>query len=177
MWQRGWMFLRKAGTVILGVSIVLWILANFPKPSAQELAGLDAAQARQAALAHSAIGRVGRFIEPALQPLGFDWKIGTALIGSLAAKEVFVSQLSIVYAAQSQDNADVLREKLRADYTPLVGFCIMLFCLISSPCTATLAITRQEAGSWRWAAFQFLGLTALAYGITLVVFQVGRISV
>jgi ferrous iron transport protein B len=176
MWQRGWMFLKKAGTVILGISIVLWVLASFPKPSAEDLAGLDKAQARQAALTHSAMGRVGHFIEPAIQPLGFDWKVGTALIGSLAAKEVFVSQLSIVYAAQSQSNTDVLREKLRADYTPLVGFCLMLFCLISSPCMATLAVTRQEAGSWRWAAFQFLGLTVLAYGITLVVFQLGRIS-
>ena len=175
MWQRGWMFLKKAGTVILGISIVLWVLASFPKPSAEDLAGLDSVQARQAALAHSAMGRVGHFIEPAIKPLGFDWKIGTALIGSLAAKEVFVSQLSIVYAAQSQDNADVLRKKLRADYTPLVGFCIMLFCLISSPCMATGAMTRQETGSWRWAAFQFLGLTILAYGITCIVFQLGRI--
>jgi ferrous iron transport protein B len=177
MWQRGGMFLRKAGTVILGISIVLWVLANFPKPSAGELAGLDEAQARRVALAHSLMGRVGQFIEPAIKPLGFDWKIGTALIGSLAAKEVFVSQLSIVYAAGSRDNAEVLREKLRANYTPLIGFCVMLFCLISSPCMATLAITRQEAGSWRWVAFQFLGLTGLAYGITFLVFQLGRMCV
>jgi len=175
MWQRGWMFLKKAGTVILGISVVLWVLANFPKPAAQELAGLDAAQARQVALAHSTMGRVGHLLEPALRPLGFDWKIGTALLGSLAAKEVFVSQLSIVYAAQSQDDADVLREKLRADYTPLVGFCIMLFCLISAPCVATLALTRQEAGSWRWMAFQFFSLTILAYVITFVVFQAGSL--
>jgi ferrous iron transport protein B len=175
MWQRGWMFLKKAGTVILGISIVLWVLANFPKPSARELAGLDPAQARRVALEHSAMGRVGHFLEPAIRPLGFDWKIGTALIGSLAAKEVFVSQLGIIYATQSQDTADVLREKLRTDYTPLIGFCLLLFCLISAPCMATLAITRHEAGSWRWAAFQFLGLTVLAYAITLVVFQLGRI--
>ena len=111
MWQRGWMFLKKAGTVILGISIVLWVLASFPKPSARDVAGLDEAQVRQVALAHSAMGRVGHFIEPALKPLGFDWKIGTALIGSLAAKEVFVSQLSIVYAVHSQDSRDVLQCK------------------------------------------------------------------
>ena len=111
MWQRGWMFLKKAGTVILGISIVLWVLASFPKPAARDVAGLDEAQVRQVALSHSVMGRVGHFIEPALRPLGFDWKIGTALIGSLAAKEVFVSQLSIVYAVHSQDSGDVLQCK------------------------------------------------------------------
>jgi ferrous iron transport protein B len=175
MWQRGWMFLKKAGTVILGISVILWVLASFPKPAAEQLTGSDAQQTQQAALEYSIIGRMGRFMEPAIKPLGFDWKIGTALIGSLAAKEVFVSQLSIVYATGSDDNAAVLREKLRASYTPLVAFCIMLFCLISAPCVATVAMTRQETGSWRWAIFQFLGLTALAYGVTLIVYQVGRI--
>ncbi len=175
MWQRGWMFLKKAGTVILGISVVLWVLASFPKPAAERLAGLNEEQTQQVALEHSVIGRVGRFIEPAIRPLGFDWRIGTALIGATAAKEVFVSQLSIVYATGSGDNAEALREKLQANYTPLVGFCIMLFSLIATPCAATVAMTRQETSSWRWAAFQFIGLTALAYLITLAVFQVGRL--
>jgi ferrous iron transport protein B len=167
LWQRGGMFLRKAGTVILGISILLWALANYPKPNAARLAGLSGEQ--------SVIGRVGRFIEPAIKPLGFDWKIGTALIGSAAAKEVFVSQLSIVYAVGSDSNADVLRERLRANYTPLVAFCIMLFCLIAAPCVATIAMTRQETGSWWWAVFQFMALTLLAYAITFIVFHVGRL--
>ena len=175
MWQRGWMFLRKAGTVILGISVVLWALASFPKPGAEQLAGLSEEQAQQASLEYSVIGRVGRFVEPVIRPLGFDWRIGTALIGAVAAKEVFVSQLSIVYAAGSEDDTDVLRERLQANYTPLVGFCIMLFSLISTPCMATLAMTRQETNSWGWAAFQFVGLTGLAYGITLAVYQVGRL--
>jgi ferrous iron transport protein B len=175
MWQRGWMFLRKAGTVILGISIILWVLASFPKPTAEQVAGLDKEQSQQVALEHSIIGHVGRFVEPAIRPLGFDWRIGTALIGATAAKEVFVSQLSIVYATGSDGNADMLREKLRANYTPLVGFCIMLFSLISTPCMATVAMTRQETNSWGWAVFQFVGLTVLAYVITLTVFQVGRL--
>lgn len=175
MWQRSWMFLKKAGTVILGISIVLWVLASFPKPAPERLAGLEKGQAQQVALEYSVIGRVGRFIEPAIKPLGFDWRIGTALIGATAAKEVFVSQLSIVYATGSDGGADALREKLQANYTPLVGFCIMLFSLIATPCVATVAMTRQETNSWRWAAFQFIGLTALAYAITLIVFQVGRL--
>ncbi|MBP8909869.1 MAG: ferrous iron transport protein B [Phycisphaerae bacterium] len=173
MWQRGWMFLKKAGTVILGISVVLWFLASFPKPAPERLAGLDDEQAQQVSLEHSVIGRVGRFVEPAIRPLGFDWRIGTALIGATAAKEVFVSQLSIVYATGSGDNADLLRQKLQANYTPLVGFCVMLFSLIATPCVATIAMTKQETNSWRWAAFQFFGLTVLAYVITLVVFQVG----
>jgi ferrous iron transport protein B len=175
MWQRGWMFLKKAGTVILGISVVLWVLASFPKPAPEQLAGLDHEQAQQVALEYSVIGRVGQFIEPAIRPLGFDWRIGTALIGATAAKEVFVSQLSIIYATDVGDHADVLREKLHAHYTPLVGFCIMLFSLIATPCVATVAMTRQETCSWRWAAFQFIGLTALAYVITLTVFQIGRL--
>ena len=102
-----------------------------------------------------AIGRIGQAIEPVLKPLGFDWKIGTALIGATAAKEVFVSQLAIVYAVSSDEAGDDgekstqnLREKLYANYTPLTGFCIMLFCLIYAPCVATVAMTKQETNSW-----------------------------
>ncbi len=174
MWQRGWMFLKKAGTIILAISIILWVAMSYPKPSRQSLAGLSSEQARQTALAYSVIGRIGRTIEPALKPLGFDWKIGTALIGATAAKEVFVSQLGIVYAIGGADEkSHTLREKLQANYTPLTGFCIMLFCLISTPCVATVAMTKQETNSWGWALFQFFGLTTLAYVITLIVYQIG----
>jgi len=174
MWQRGWMYLRKAGTIILALSILLWAAMRYPRPGADGLPGLNPEQARQKQLEHSVIGRIGRVIEPALKPLGFDWKIGTALIGATAAKEVFVSQLAIVYAVGSTDEqSQSLREKLQDNYTPLTGFCIMLFCLISTPCVATVAMTRQETHSWLWALFQFGSLTALAYIITLVVYQVG----
>jgi ferrous iron transport protein B len=174
MWHRGWMYLRKAGTVILGISILLWIAGSYPKPSAESLRDLSPQQVQQKRLEYSAIGRFGHAIEPVIRPLGFDWKIGTALIGATAAKEVFVSQLAIVYAVGSQDEGSTtLRQRLRASYTPLTGFCIMLFCLIYAPCVATIAMTRQETGSWGWAAFQFFGLTALAYAVTLLVYQVG----
>jgi ferrous iron transport protein B len=177
-WQRGWMYVRKAGTVILAMSIVLWLAMSFPKPPQGALDGLGEQQARQESLQHSIIGRVGQVVTPVLRPLGFDWKIGTALIGSVAAKELFVSQLSIIYAVKSaEEDAPSLRDKLRADYTPLVGFCVMLFCLISAPCVATVAMTRQETNSWRWALFQFFGLTAAAYAVTLVVYQTGRLVV
>ncbi|MBN2019492.1 MAG: ferrous iron transport protein B [Sedimentisphaerales bacterium] len=175
-WIRGWLYLKKAGTVILVFSIVLWAAMNYPRVEDESLTGKSVEQVQQAQLANSIIGRLGRAIEPAIRPLGFDWKIGSALIGATAAKELFVSQLSIIYAVSSRDEsstAPTLRSHLQADYTPLAGFCIMLFCLISSPCFATVAVTRSETGSWRWAAFQFISLTALAYAVTLVVYQLG----
>ena len=182
MWQRGWMYLRKAGTIILAISIILWVAMSYPKPSQDSLSGLNPEQARQIRLEHSVIGRLGKAIEPALKPLGFDWKIGTALIGATAAKEVFVSQLAIVHAVGSgevsegtDEEAQTLRQKLQANYTPLTGFCIMLFCLIATPCVATVAMTRQETNSWRWALLQFFGLTALAYVITFTVYQFGSL--
>jgi len=175
MWQRGWIFLKKAGTIILAISIILWAAMSYPKPSQDSLAGLNPQQARQTKLAYSAVGRIGQAIEPALKPLGFDWKIGMALIGATAAKEVFVSQLGIVYSVGSADErSQTLRERLQENYTPLTGFCIMLFCLISAPCIATLVICKQETNSWGWALFQFAGLTILAYIITFGVYQFGR---
>jgi ferrous iron transport protein B len=177
-WHRAWMYLRKAGTVILAASIVMWAAANYPRPAEEALAGLSGEAAQQATLQHSIVGRLGRTVEPVLRPLGFDWRIGTALIGAIPAKELFVSQISIVYAVGSQEEHSMtLRERLRADYSPLVGFCVMLFVLISAPCVATIAMTRQETGSWRWALFQLVALTVLAYVVTLAVFQVGRMFV
>lgn len=179
MWERGWMYLKKAGTVILALSIALWLLISYPSPAKDALANFPAAQQQQAALEYSIAGRIGKGIEPIIKPLGFDWKIGTALIGAGLAKEVFVSQLSIVYAVggESDDNLEVLRQKLRADYHPLQGFCIMLFCLITAPCIATVVITRRESGAWKWAIFQYLGLTVLAYVVTLMVYQTGRLFI
>jgi ferrous iron transport protein B len=178
MWQRGWMYLRKAGTIILGISILLWAASSYPKPEPESLKGLDSEQAHQVGLQHSIVGRLGQVIEPALRPLGFDWKIGTALIGATAAKEVFVSQLAIVYAVGGGDKGETtLRDKLQANYTPLIGFCIMLFCLIYAPCVATVVMTKHETGSWGWALFQFFGLTVLAYVITLIVYQIGSLFI
>ena len=119
---------------------------------------------------------MGHGIEPVLQPMGFDWRIGTALIGAFAAKEVFVAQMGIVFAVgEADENSDALRARLRDRYTPLVGFCILLFTLIATPCMATVAVTRQESGSWRWAALQFWGLTALAWLLTTLVYQAGSL--
>ena len=108
--------------------------------------------------------------------MGFDWKIGTALLGAFAAKEVFVAQMGIIYSVgEADEGSETLREKSRDNYSPLVGFCIMLFCLISTPCIATIAVTRRESGSWKWAFLQLAGLTVLAYLLTALVFQLGSL--
>ena len=193
MWERGWLYLKKAGTVILGISIVLWAMTSYPRKvefdldydtaiaRLEEQGATDEAeslaQARQAeALAYTVAGRVGQGLEAVLRPLGFDWRIGTALIGAFAAKEVFVAQLGIVYAVgEADEESDALRDRLRENYSPLVAFCIMLFCLISAPCMATIAVTKRETNSWKWALFQLGGLTVLAYLVTLVVYQLGSL--
>lgn len=190
--RRSWLYLRKAGTTILGISILLWAATSFPKPAAYridaELASGQVAQgtspreirARHAAedLENSIAGRVGHALEPAFSPLGFDWKILTAMVGAFAAKEVFVSQMGIVYSigdeARSQGG---LRARLANDYSPLVGLGMMLFLLVATPCMATVVVTRRESGRWRWALMQFGGLSVIAYGLALLVFQVGRLLV
>jgi len=199
MWNRGGAYLKKAGTIILGISILLWAMQQWPalpedraeafarQRSAIEaradlgdeardelLAEIDHAEG-EAALGASLMGRLGRGIEPALRPAGFDWRVSTAMIGAFAAKEVFVAQMGIVYSLgeQEDEESEPLRAKLQANYTPLQGFCIMLFCLISAPCMATIAITRRESNSWKWALFQLLGLTVLAWVVTTAVYQVG----
>ncbi|MCP4378254.1 MAG: hypothetical protein GY794_19020, partial [bacterium] len=122
----------------------------------------------------SVLGRIGRGIEPVVEPMGFDWRIGTALLGSFAAKEVFVAQMGIVYSVgEDSEGSDTLRRKLTENYSPLVGFCIMLYCLISAPCIATIAVTWQESGRFRWAFAQLAGLTVLAYAMTVLVYQIG----
>jgi len=185
MWERAWLYLRKAGTVILGISIIMWALTSYPKKDLSEadlrtmaVQGASTEKvdnARQAAgLTHTVAGRIGRGLEPVIEPLGFDWRIGTALIGAFAAKEVFVAQMGVVFSVgEADEESESLREKLRANYSPLAAFCIMLFCLVSAPCMATIAVTRQESGQWRWAILQLVGLTVLAYVLTLIVYQVG----
>jgi len=197
--ERAWLYLKKAGTIILGISIILWVMTSYPKKTVfdrdyeAEIAQLESSdqsvanpdivdnkiaeleQSRQAEeLAYTVAGRIGHGIEPVLKPMGFDWKIGTALIGAFAAKEVFVAQMGIVYSVGEVDEeSDSLRTRLRESYTPLQAFCIMLFCLVSAPCMATIAITKRESNSWKWAMMQLGGLTVLAYVLTVIVYQVG----
>ena len=200
-WERGFMYLRKAGTIILAISIVLWFATSYPGLPSDRIESFDNEQATlltsyesgvtnltsylersaeltnglaEEELTHSATGRLGHFLEPVLRPMGFDWRIGTALIGAAAAKEVFVAQMGIVFSVgETDEDSTPLREKLQAAYSPLIGLCIMLFNLIALPCMATVAITRAETRSWWWALLQHGGLTAIAWIITTIVYQVG----
>jgi ferrous iron transport protein B len=175
-WERGMMFLKKAGTLIVGISIVLWFLTHYPAPAPERLQGLTPHEARGVEIGNSYAARIGKAIEPVMRPVGFDWKTSTALLGALAAKEVFVAQLGIIHSAgQKEPHPEQLRASLRREYTPLQALCIMLFCLISIPCVSTVAAIRAESGKWRWALAQFIGLTTLAWCITFIVYQAGTL--
>ena len=177
MWGRGWHFIRKAGTIILGISIVMWALMSYPKPPEADLQGLTPPEVVEAELSYSVAGRAGRGLHAVMRHAGFDRKASTALIGAFAAKEMFVSQMGIMHSLgdPSGEDMDSLRAVLKREYTPLEAVCIMLFCLVSAPCMATIAVTWRESGSWGWAAAQLVGLTLLAYVLSLAVFQAGTL--
>ncbi|MBQ9394745.1 MAG: ferrous iron transport protein B [Proteobacteria bacterium] len=252
MLERAWLYLKKAGTIILAVSIILWALAVWhpgdydedkiaadamatveaqygeqiksvsplafdkfmeeaeaaveaaeeaeeaeednaeegkadeAKPEDDEAAKLFAVQEEavslkngiiaEADLESSAIGRIGHFIEPVLRPMGFDWKIGTAIIGAFAAKEVFVAQMGIVYKlGETDEESETLRDTLRETYPMRVGIALMLWLLISAPCMATFAVMKRESGSWKHAIAQFVGLTVIAYILATIVNLVGSL--
>jgi ferrous iron transport protein B len=169
VWGSARAFLRRAGTIILLVSIVLWVLLHFPRVEVPP--GTPPEAAASYAIERSAAGRLGHALEPAIAPLGFDWKIGVGLVASLAAREVIVSTLAQIYAAT--DEGTSLREALRADvdrdqgrplYTPATVAALLVFFVFALQCTSTLAIMRRETNSWRWPAFAFSYLLALAYG-------------
>jgi ferrous iron transport protein B len=173
VWQRVRAFLIGAGTVILALTIVLWALLSYPRVAA-EAAGDQ--------LRHSFAGRLGHVIEPAIEPLGFDWRIGVGIIGAFAAREVFVSTLAIVFDIESDGAEDEpLREALRSAtwpdgrplMTPLAGVSLMVFFVLACQCMSTVAVVRRESGTWRWPLFMVAYMTLLAYGASLVVYQVG----
>jgi ferrous iron transport protein B len=191
--NRGWVFVQQAGTVILALTVVLWFLAYFPR--SDELAaeaeqrieaGADKAEVEgwYAAehIRQSWMGRVGRFIEPVIEPLGFDWRTGIGVLASFAAREVLVSTLGVVYAVGDADEESVpLRERLKRSkrpdgsptFTPLVAISLMVFFVLACQCMSTLAVAKRETNSWRWPFFMFGYMTALAYVASLVVYQGG----
>ncbi|MDO4629695.1 MAG: nucleoside recognition domain-containing protein, partial [Planctomycetia bacterium] len=131
-------------------------------------------QKLERALEYSCAGRLGKLLEPVMEPMGMDWKIGTAFIGAFAAKEIFVAQMGIVYSAGNVEEDDApLREIMSRTYSPLTGLCILIFSLIASPCMATFAVMARESGSWKWAVAQWFGLTALAWVLCVTIFQIG----
>jgi len=201
MWDRSKLFVKRAGTVILGVNILLWFLATYTKiengvtgngsngvmakqtaqlsnpPSSAELAGEQ--------LRNSFAGRMGRAIEPVIAPLGFDWKMGIGVISSFAAREVFVSTMSTVYNVGSGDESEAgkkalvqtLRAQTRPDgsplYTPLLAITLMVFYVFALQCASTVAVVRRETNSWRWPLFQWLYMGVLAWVLAFITYQGG----
>ncbi len=181
-------FVSNAGRIILAISVVLWFLASYPKskPPAKSTDAAVAARVESDAMyqiRHSFAGHLGRFIEPAIRPLGFDWKIGVGLITSFAAREVMVSTLATIYNLQDADETSVdLRQAMKRDvypetgrpvFTPLVAISLMVFFVLACQCMSTLAVVRRETGSWRWPMFMFFYMFLLAYLASLTVFQLG----
>jgi ferrous iron transport protein B len=199
--ERSILFTRNAGTVILAITVVLWFLASYPKGGdtvraleARRTAAVAAADSAQvhaldrqvasAALEHSFAGQAGKLLEPAIAPLGFDWRIGIGLITSLAAREVMVSTMATVFNLESTD-ADVqpLRKILREAvdtrtgaraYTPLTGVSLMVFYVLACQCMSTLAVVRRETNSWRWPIAMLVMMNAMAWAASFAVYQGGR---
>ncbi len=182
MWERGSEFLKRAGTIILAISIVLWFALTYPKvPEAQLPA--DEAQAASMQLSHSIAGRVGHVVEPVIAPLGYNWKIGVGLIGAMAAREVFVSTMGTVYAvADADEESQTLKEQMKNDrwpdgrpvWTALTAISLLVYFVIAMQCISTLAVVKRETNSWKWPIFMQVYLTALAWILALIVYQGGR---
>jgi len=164
-WEKGQQYLRKMGGVIMIASIIIWFLGYYPNHN-----GYSSVSEQQE---HSYIGQIGKAIEPALKPMGFDWKLGIGLLSGVGAKELVVSTLSVLYTNDPGASKVSLAERI--PITPLAAFSFMLFVLIYFPCIATLAAIKQESGSWKWAAFAALYTTALAWIIAFSFYQVGSI--
>ena len=166
-WEKGRQYLKKMGGIILVASIVIWFLGYYPRNEAY------ATPAEQQE--NSYIGKIGKAIEPAIRPLGFDWQLGVGLLSGAGAKELVVSSLSVLYNNEAEVDGEGWTSRL--GITPLVGFCYMLFVLLYFPCVATIAAIREESGRWRWALFTVVYTTLLAWIVTFVVYQVGSLFV
>lgn len=208
MMTRGWLFVKRAGTVILAISIVLWSLTYFPRHDSEVQTSMANVQTNETAksegvqksedeqkaetekaesehLQNSYAGQLGHLIEPVIQPLGFDWKIGVALIASFAAREVLVSTLSIIYNGDKEGNEESqtlissIKDEKRADgnavWTPLTAVTLMVFFVLAIQCMSTIAIVRRETNSWNWTLFMVAYMTALAYFAAFITYQGGKL--
>jgi len=173
VYNRGKLFLIDAGKIIMMISIIIWFLASFPRNN-QNVSIIDESYA----------GKIGHFIEPIIEPLGFDWKVGVGLITSFAAREVVVSTLSTIYNIQDDENSMInLKQSMKDDinpdsghhiYTPLVAVSFMIFYVYAAQCMATFAVVRRETNTWKWPIFMIIYMTLLAYFMSFFVFQGGR---
>jgi ferrous iron transport protein B len=206
MWEKGFQYLKKMGGVILFASIIIWALGYFPrevnfsknyddlitqsKGNEKVVASLEI-QKESERFEGSYIGKIGHFIEPVIQPLGFDWKMGISLVTGMAAKELVVSTMGVLYqvgedtAEDSQDLINKLQshtyqygeKRGQKVFTPLIAYSFMLFILIYFPCVAVIAAIKKESGGWKWAIFTMVYTTGLAYFVSFAVYQIGSMFI
>ena len=213
-WERAWMYIKKAGTVLLAISVVLWAMMKFPELPEDRAAPLEQKieEARQAAgslpaeatdeqraaaedaladaqnalseeeLAYSLAGRLGKAVEPALAPLGYDWRTNIALIAGVAAKEAVVGTLGTAWSLgeiddpEDEEETKSLGDRLKAapNWSKATALSLMLFVLLYSPCFVALVVIKQEAGGWKWLFFSMFFNTALAYGVAFLGYRIGQ---
>ena len=179
MWERAWLYLRKAGTVILALSIVMWALFTFPMVDENG----NEFESTIVQVENSYAGRMGKVIEPVFSPLGFDWKTGVALVAGLGAKEIVVSTLGTLYSIEDDEalaaeeepvvKSFAQRAREQSGYTPLVAYVLMLFTLIYVPCLPAIAVMRRETNTWKWPLFTIGYTITLAWIVCFVVYQGG----
>jgi ferrous iron transport protein B len=176
VYSRGKLFVKNAGQIILAISIVLWFIASYPQ--------LPEGQSGISKVEYSYAGRMGKMIEPVIEPLGFDWKIGIGLITSFAAREVMVSTLATLYNIEDEENVVMLRDSMKSDVNPITGnprysaliaLSLMVFYVYAAQCLATFAIVRTETNSWKWPMFMMAYMTILAFSASSIVYQSGRL--
>ena len=175
-WEKGEQYLKKMGTIILLGSIIVWFLGYYPRP---EKSGTLTSTEQMAQQEHSYIGQIGHAIEPVIKPLGFDWKIGVSLLSGVAAKEIVVSTLSVLYTGKPDESVHSLGHRLQSEvrsdgtpgFTPVIALGLMLFVLIYFPCLATIVAIKNETKSWGWALFAASYSLVLAWTMAFAVFQ------
>jgi ferrous iron transport protein B len=195
VWSNTMAFLTKAGTVIFCLSVILWAMAYYPRlPESQATAAAATAKAdghdvdkavASAGLEYSIAGRMGHLMEPAIRPLGYDWKMGVGLVGAFAAREVFVSTMAITYGAGDENHTAGLSDAMSSDtyrtgaragqpvWTPLVAVSLLVWFVLAMQCMSTLAVVRRETGGWSWPLFMLVYMNVLAYVAALIVYQGG----
>ena len=197
MVEKAKVFVFDAGKVIMVISLILWGLSSFgPTEKREQISkkyeiliktnplNTEVYQAEKATelLEYSYAGIMGRSIEPVIRPLGYDWKIGIALITSFAAREVFVGTMATLYSVgeDADENSETLRDKMHAAkrsdgtpvYTKATGFSLMVFYLLAMQCMSTLAVVKRETGSWKWPIIQLVYMTVIAYFLSFIAYQI-----
>lgn len=179
--RKGVVFLKKAGTTILALSVLIWLLSTFPQPTPEQTANKTDEEVAAMTLEGSYLGQAGKAIEPALKPMGMNWKMGVGVLVAFGARELFVSTLGTVYALGDVDEESTsLRDRLKAEVDPLTGepvfsnavaWSILIFFVFALQCISTLAILRRELGNWKYPAFMFLYMGFLGYAGAVIAYH------